>query len=228
MELFISLLNEHKETAELIAAIITGLGFLGYIGFLIYKNFPKFIKSLVGDHFSKEKEAHLRAAEYRKKISPKIRHILSDLAEELDADRALLLEFENGNSNLVGLPFLYTTATIEVNKLGTNSVAQNYQRVNLLILSKFVEHMEEFGYLFFNSLEDIKGDYPVLCGYLTPGGCKAGIFYTLYDECQAIGFIAVTSLTKDFDKRIMLPKVATAAQSISALLNYNKIKHELE
>ena len=228
MDLLLALPQITKETAETTVAILTGLGMIGYVLYLLWKNFPKFLEKLVGKHFSEEKENHTKAANYRKKASPRVRAILSDLVEELDADRGLLLEFENGNSNLVGLPFLYTTATAEVDKFGVPAVAQNYQRVNLLILSKFIEHMEESGYLMFDSLNDIKEEFPVLCGYLIPGGCHSGIFYTLYDEENAIGFIAVTSLTKSFNKKTALPKVASAAQKVSALLNYNKIKHELE
>ena len=104
MDLLLALPQITKETAETTVAILTGLGMIGYVLYSLWKNFPKFLEKLVGKHFSEEKENHVRAASYRKKANPRVRAILSDLVEELDADRGLLLEFENGNSNNDSIP----------------------------------------------------------------------------------------------------------------------------
>ena len=62
-------------------------------------------------------------------VTPQIRKELKHLAEETHADRTLLFEFSNGSSNLVGLPFLYLTATCEILTPTTESVSQKISEI---------------------------------------------------------------------------------------------------
>ncbi len=178
--------------------------------------------------FSVDKQNHLEATVYRKKVLPKIRTILSDLAETVGADRALLLEYSNGTSNLVGLPFLYVTATIEVLRQGMHSAAEQYQKTNVSLISHFVEIIEEESFYYIADIEEIKEEFPVMYNLISTNHDKSLLFYTLYSEESTIGFIMVSSISKQLNKKTALPRVATAAQSISALLNYDKIKKVLK
>jgi len=159
---------------------------------------------------------------------PKIKTILCEVATDVEADRALLFEYSDGVSNLVGLPFLYMTATLEVIKPGITSVINNYQKTNVLIVSDFIEQLEINGYMYFKELEDIKEKYPIVYGFMHPNGPKSGLFYSIYDKETAIGFVVVTTVKETFERHDVLPRVAASAQRISALLNYDKIKSELE
>jgi hypothetical protein len=178
--------------------------------------------------FNIDKQNHLEATVYRKKVLPKIRTILSDLAEDLSADRALLLEYSNGTSNLVGLPFLYLTATMEVLRQGVHSIADQYQKTNVSIISQFIEKLEEESFYFINDLEEIKEEFPVIYSIMSPGHDKSLLFYALYSDESTIGFIVVSTIECPMLKKKCLQKTATAAQTISALLNYDKIKKELK
>lgn len=191
-------------------------------------NFPKFTSNLARKFFSQEKKEHINAAIYRKKVSPKIKAILSELAENTEADRAMLFEYSNGSSNLVGLPFLYVTATIEVFKPLVTPVFQNYQKVNILVISDFIEHIDTHGYFYAKDIEDIKCQYPMIHAYMAPNNVKSALFYALYDDRNSIGLIALTTQKETFERHNVLPRAAEAAQQISSLLNYDKIKEELE
>lgn len=225
--MFLLLTDLSTKSAEIIAGIITGLGSIGYILFLIYKNFPKLLRKIVEKLFSEEKENHLNATLYRKKITPKIKEMLSELAEHTGADRALLFEYSNGSSNLVGLPFLYLTATIEVLRPGVSSVIQNYQKINMLLIAEFIENLDDKSYFYTRDLEEIKCPYPMVYNFMYPNGVKSALFYALYDDKHSIGFIVLTSVKNSFERTNALPRIATMAQQVSGLLNYNKIKKEL-
>jgi hypothetical protein len=63
---------------------------------------------------------------------------------------------------------------------------------------------------------------------MEPNHDKSVLFYALYSEDSTIGFIVVSSIKNELNKKSVLPRTATAAQAISSLLNYDKIKAELK
>ena len=56
-------------------------------------------------------ERHNEAVKARLNADPKIRSYLLEMKDELDADRAYILETHNGGTNLANLPFLYVDLT---------------------------------------------------------------------------------------------------------------------
>lgn len=150
------------------------------------------------------------------------------MVEEIEADRALLLEYSNGSSNLVGLPFLYITATVEVLNHNIHSVINQYQKTNVSIVSDVIEKIEDDTFLFIRDLETIKYEYPVIYTLLHKNGVKSVLFYALYSDNATIGFVVVTSVRNYLERKEILPKVATEAQAISSLLNYDKLKEVLK
>jgi hypothetical protein len=188
---------------------------------------PEFVKKLFKKHSQEERANHSIASNYRKSIIPKIKKELSYLAESLNIDRSLLFEYSNGTSNLVGLPFLYATATTEVVKPGVNQVSHLYQKMNVSLFADFIGELETKSYFYFEHIDDIKEDYPMVYNYMKPNGVKSGLFYALYDDEDSIGFIVVTSVSKIFQRTEVLPRTAISAQLISSLLNYNKLRKEL-
>ena len=228
MDLLMFSLDDPLKSMEFLGLILAGIAFIGYIGVWIIKNFPKFVANLITKWFVVDKHNHLEATSYRKKVVPKIRTILSELADEVGADRALLLEYSNGSSNLVGLPFLYITATVEVLRHDIHSVADQYQKTNVSIISTFIEKVEEDTFVYIRDLEEVKEIYPVLYNLMHKNGVKSALFYALYSNEATIGFIVVTTVTHYFERKDVLPKVAAEAQAISSLLNYDKLKEYLK
>jgi hypothetical protein len=196
--------------------------------YFIIKTFPDIIREYAENKFEESNHNHLQGINKRKYISSHITKILSDLLIDTQGDRALLLEFSNGNSNLVGLPFLFLSATIECLNDGVSSVAHLYQRINVSLFAKFLENLEDKGYFYFNDIEDIKDNYSIIYNLMKPNSVKSGLFYSIYGVDDTLGFIVVTSVTNSFTREDILPRVAESAQMICALLNYKDLKDEIK
>lgn len=214
-------------TGEIIGYIIGATVTIGYGIYSISKYVPSFIKNSISKYFISERKEHEIASKYRKSIIPKIKKELSFLAETVDVDRAVLFEFSNGTSNLVGLPFLYTSATTEVVRCKIQPVSHLYQKTNVSLFADFIEDLETATYVYFKHIEDIKEVYPNLYNSMKPYGAESAIFYALYDDENSIGFLALSCVNRSFERSDVLPKLAATAQTVSTLLNYNKIKKEL-
>ena len=218
-----------KNYGDSVALIIFIGGGIGYAIYFIIKNFSSVITKIIEKKLQETEIKHTKATKYRKNITPEIRKELSEFAQECNSDRVLLFEFSNGNSNLIGLPFLYITASVEVVKSGIIPVAQNYQRISTSIISEFLENLENKGYSFIDDLELVKNEAPMIYHFLKPSGVKSALFYSLYGVNDTIGFVvAMTLEDKKLERKESLPRIAESAQRISSLLNFDKLHKELE
>lgn len=225
-DMFVELSGQYGDTVSIIILLI---GTIGYGIFFIVKNFSSLIGKIIENKLKEPEKKHNEATKYRKNITPEIRRELSELAKESHADRVLLFEFSNGNSNLVGLPFLYVTASSEVVKSGIGPIAQTYQRVSTTVISEFLENLEDKGYAFIENLEDIKNESPMIYYFLNPHKIQSALFYSLYGVNDTVGFImATTSDDRKLIRKDALPRMAEAAQRISSLLNFDELHKELE
>jgi hypothetical protein len=225
LEISQEVLTKHVGT---VGYILVALSTMGYGVVWVIKNFPDYIKKIFISHTLDVERIHAEASKHRKLIVPKIQEELKEVVKAAKCDRALLLEFSNGTSNYVGLPFLFATATVEVTAPKVPTVSEFYQRLNVSLFSDFISVLEEKGYVDISKIEDIEDKYPILYGYLKTSKVKSAIFYTLYDGENSIGCIVATSLSRVLDRHEIMPKLAAAAQRISAFLNYNQIKNELQ
>lgn len=196
--------------------------------YLLLKNYSSIIKTYFEKKMEQEENAHAKATLHRKAITPKIRQVLSDLALEVGADRAVLFEYSNGSSNLVGLPFLYISATCEVVTRGTIPIANQYQRINVSLIADFLEKLECKGYFYTANIDEIKHDYPMLYNMMSPNNAKTALFYSLSGVDDTIGFLVVTTVGEHtFTRDKALPQTASVAQIISSYLNFDTLHEEL-
>lgn len=221
LEFFDKLIEIYGETTAL---VIMSAVIIIYAVHLITKNNSLILKRHIEQEESIKEKSHAKAAAYRKDITPKIRKELSQLAGEVHADRALLFEFSNGTSNIIGLPFLYATATAEVVASGVSPVASQYQRINISLITDFLEKLEDKGYYYIEDLKNYESDYPILFNYMGPNGVNTALFYTVCGLKDILGFIVVTTVGDNkFTREEALPRVAESAQIISSLLNFEKL-----
>ena len=201
---------------SIIALIISGLYF-------IVKTFPDIIKENIQTKLVENYQNHSKGTKKRKNISPTIQKALGELLIETNGDRALLLEFSNGTSNLAGLPFLFLNATSESLSVGTSSVAHLYQRINISLFADMINELEETSFIYISDIETIKDTNPIVYNFVKPNGVKSMIFYSIYGLNDTLGFIVVTSTKKYFSRCDVLPKMAEKAQVISSLLNLDEL-----
>lgn len=225
IQLIEKIIENYGQTTAIILIFVIVLLYLGY---LIVKNFPSLVENFIKKHFDKKNQAHVEAAQHRKNVTPKIRSELSEVAKEVNADRALLFEYSNGSSNLIGLPFLYTSATCEVVTAGTSPVSYQYQKINTALIAEFLEKLEDKGYFYIKNLEEIQQTHPVLYNFMHPNNVNSALFYTVYGVNDTIGFVVVTTIGENsFTREDALPKVAGVAQIISSLLNFDTLHEKL-
>lgn len=189
----------------------------------------KFIDVRLSEQLEDQKQAHIEGNRLRKQFTKEVQDILTELAESTGADRALVFEYSNGTSNLVGLPFLFTSAAAEVVTANTPRVAHTYQRINLSIAADFLITLEKEGAIYIEDLEQVKDKYPMLVHFMVPNGAKSAIFYSLEGVDEAIGFIVITTTIqsgKILTKSCCLHEIARAAQRIGAMLNFNELKKQ--
>lgn len=193
--------------------------------FFIVKTFPDVIRTYIENKLADNTQIHHRGALKRKNISPEITKTLSKLVVDTNADRALLLEFSNGTSNLAGLPFLFISVTSESLSMGTSSVAHIYQRLNVSLFADFVSDLEDASYFYAEDLEEIKLTYPFIYNFMKPNNVKSLLFYSIYGVNDTLGCIVLTSVNgKTITRKDALPEVAEAAQKISSLLNLEDLE----
>lgn len=181
----------------------------------------KFSEKLEG-----EKATHKEGNRLRKQFSKDVHEILQDLAEHTATDRALVFEYSNGTSNVVGLPFLFMSAAAEVVTPNTQPVGANYQKVNVAIASKFLLQLEEEGYIYIPDLDATRNEFPILSYLMAPNNVKSAFFYSLQGVDETIGFLVITTI-KSSDKiinvHLAMPLMARAAQKVSTLLNFSEL-----
>lgn len=229
MDQFIKLFEKFAEyyghtTSTIIMVVIVVL----YGGYMLLKNYSSLIKTFFENKMKEEEKAHIKATIHRKNITPKVRQILSELAEEVKADRAIVFEFSNGSSNLIGLPFLYVSATAEVVKRGVMPIASQYQKINVSIIAEFLEKLESKGYFYTKDISEIASEFPMLYNMLSINGIKSALFYSIVGVEDTIGFLLVSTIgTNSFTRDEALPKTASTTQIISSYLNYDILNEEL-
>ena len=222
-QIFKSIAETYGEPTAITIIILVGLIYFIY---KIVKNSTSLITRYIEMKLLEPSETHKKAADHRKNITPEIRKMLLELGRETDADRTLLFEYSNGNSNLVGLPFLYITATCEVLKPHVTSVSQEYQRINTSLFSEFLEDLEDKGLIFINDIDMLEHTHSIMHKMMKNNGCKSALFYSLSGMEDSIGFLVVTKIDgRLLTRQETIPKMANIAQRISSLLNFDKI-HE--
>ena len=225
LEVFNKLVEYYGKDA---AGFIVILFIIMYGVYLLLKNYSSVIKKYIEELLDEKSKKHSDGTIHRKNVSPKIRSEIMELAAEIKADRVLVFEFSNGTSNLVGLPFLYVSATYEVTTPGTPAVSLQYQKINSAIIAEFIEELEDKGFYYVKDITEAKDKYPILYDFMKPNNVHSALFYTLYGVNDTIGFVVATTVKdKEFTRADSLPRIASAAQIISSLLNFDTIHDKM-
>ena len=213
-----------KELFEFLSTLHSTAGTAAVFGFLLiiaailvifatiiilWKTSNKNIDARLEEITKREKEAHIVGNKVRRAFTESTQDLLYELAENTDADRALVFEYSNGTQNLIGIPFLYASVTVEVTRPGVNPVAMQYQRMNLSIFNNFLSKLESVGFVCIEDIENIKDTDPIVYSLLKGNNVKSAIFYSLEGIHEPIGFIVITTIKE---------KVLCAKNSLSELL----------
>jgi hypothetical protein len=161
----------------------------------------------------------------RKQFTANVQEILQDLAAETHANRAILFEFSNGTTNLVGLPFLFMTAAAEVATPGLPLVSQSHQRLNTATIASFLTKLETEGSVFIDGY-DIPEEYTTLNQIMLRSNTDSALFYSIQGLEEAIGFLVIITTKQSghkLDHNKSLLAISRASQKISSMINYDKL-----
>ena len=174
-----------------------------------------------------EKSNHIHGNRLRKQFNVSVQEILQDLAIATGADRAILFEFSNGTTNLVGLPFLYMTAAAEVAAPGLPLISERHQRLNTSLVAQFLIKLEQNGTLFINTDLPLKPEHTMMKNIMERANMKSALFCSIQGLDEAIGFLVIMTTANSGNMLDLTDSVLAtnkAVQQISSMINYDEIE----
>lgn len=226
---FLILLTTNYGVFALIGVLLTISIPLLLVGLLVlyFSNVGKSLDKKIAERLSENKKTHVRGNKIRRVFEEGIKDNLTDLAKITCADRALVLEYSNGTSNLVGVPFLYATATAEVVTPGTELVSTQYQRIPLNLFSGFVYRIEREGFIFISDLESIQCAHPILYKMLKENKVREIAFTAIQGEDEVVGMVVVSSVGENrLWTKYLENELHKFANKISVLFAFEKQEQE--
>ncbi len=196
--------------------IFKALFVLAFASYFIYLTFnPEVIVDKINQY---QIEKHDASIAYRLKIDPAVRLDLKDFISETGADRAFLIEFHNGTTNVNGLQFLFGDMHYEEIKGETMHVDEEYQSITL-------SRYPFFSYLIKNgqwsgTIDELSEIDERLSLRFKSDGCYYVSISVVYDTKQEIGFIGASFVTSPIQNKQTLPIITNKyAQKMSILLD---------
>ena len=135
---------------------------------------------------------HIAGTEIRFRAEENIRGELTGLLETTGADRAFLLEFHNGSSNLSsGLPFIFLDLTIDVSVEGLAPLREGEFKDLRTSQYPLVSWLLEKGY-FYGTIDEVKELDGRLWHHLAGHDASEVAVLTLWNGQSASGFLGLS------------------------------------
>lgn len=192
--------------------------FATYIGWNLANaiNYEKIAEDII----NKDINAHIEASEVRRENNPKVMLALTRMLNELEGDRASVLEMHNGKENPTALPFIYCDMTYEETKGKTPYVSEEYENLNM---SKFTfpTYLWKKRY-FVGTIEELYVIDKKLAMRLELNDVKYFGIMIVKNEIE-IGFIMISykEIPTQFDPHDIHVKLSDYAQEIGYYLDLN-------
>lgn len=227
-QLLTYIITNHGYGAAIIFIAVVSLPTIA-IAYILYSrsSLAQVIDSKFSEKLEIEKSSHIHGNRLRKHFTVAVQETLQDLAEKTNSNRAVIFEFSNGTTNLVGLPFLFMTAAAEVASPGLSLISQRHQRLNTSTIANFLVKLEKEGHIFIDCSEKVPEEYKVLEQIMIRANIGSALFYSIQGVDEAIGFLVIVTTktsynTIDYPK--VLPLLSKASQQISSMINFDEIE----
>ena len=167
-------------------------------------------------------EKHTASSDYRMESSPMVRAYLNQLAMELDADRAYILEFHNGKSNPSGLQWQFGDLTF-IND-GADDISDEIQNVSLSRYN-FATLVHDKG-SWAGGIDELLSIDERFYSRMRLNGGKYFAFQMIYgSNMREIGILGVTFLSdEEINKGAALAVLHKYSSTISPLLDEEYVK----
>lgn len=155
---------------------------------IIFEQVDKVVESVT----QAREDRHADGAAFRLRADENIRGELTWLLETTGADRAFVMEFHNGSSNLSsGLPFVYLDLTLEVGAEGEPPLREGEFKDLRTAQYPMVGLLLEHGY-WFGTLEELKAIDQRLYYHLAAHDVSEVAVMKLPNKQAATGFLCLT------------------------------------
>ena len=157
----------------------------------------------------------------RHNIKPLVTNLLKTVINEMDADRAFVLELHNGSNNTTGLPFIHCTMTYEETARNIEPIDEDYQNLSLTRF-KFPEYLHKHD-LWFGTIEQFEQIDKKIASRMKHNGVTYLVITTIRSEEIEIGYFGFTYCNgkEHKDNKHMMEYLVRAVQKLSKLLDKN-------
>lgn len=126
----------------------------------------------------------------RRDIKPFVSGVLQNAINEMNADRAFVIELHNGSNNSAGLPFIHCTMTYEENATDIEAIDEDYQNLSLSRFD-FPEYLHKHDF-WFGSIEDFAKIDKKMATRMQVNNATYMVIATLRSETSEIGYFGFT------------------------------------
>lgn len=233
LQLITYIITNHGYGAAIVFIIVSTVPLLSFVYLSVSKSsIGKVIDQKFSEKIEEDKSKHRHGNRVRKEFTVDVQEILEHLAESTNSNRAVLFEFSNGTTNLIGLPFLFMTATAEVASPGLPLMASGHQKLNTSVIAKFLIKLEREGSIFIDNSESVPQEFKILKQIMEKANIGSALFYSIQGVEEAIGFLVLVTSRSSYniiDVPKVLPQIGKAAQKIGSMINFDEIsKNEKE
>lgn len=201
-------------------SIIKGLFLLFLAGYVVFFALnPKYLLERVT---TIQTEQHDNLVRSRLAADSDIRLILSKTMHNTNADRAWLIEFHNGNKNLItGLPFLFGSMRIEETQDSIPNVDEDYADFSLSKYKLIAKVLDE-GF-FYGNIKDVQSIDKRLYYKFQSNDINEIALLTIYNEDKPAGIVGLSFCNnKQMDKQLVGKRIRSAGIQIATLLSQIK------
>lgn len=166
---------------------------------------------------------HAEQMTMREDIKPHITGLLKNTINEMNADRAFVMELHNGSNNTTGLPFVHCTMTYEETSRSVEPIDEDFQNLSLSRFN-FPEYLHEHD-IWYGPIDEFQKIDPKFTSRMKFGHATFLVITTIRSESNEIGYYGFTYNNGKQPKtnKEIVEFVIYSVQKLSKFLDKNKI-----
>lgn len=177
------------------------------------------ITEVMDENYKRRNILHAEHMKMREQIKPYVSGLLKSTLNEMNADRAFVIELHNGSNNTAGLPFIHCTMTYEEDARGIEAIDEDYQNLSLSRFT-FPEYLHEHN-LWLGTIEDFGEIDPKVTSRMLYNNVTYLVITTIRSDNNEIGYYGFTYCKgkKPEDEKVMIDFVFNSVQKLSKWLD---------
>jgi hypothetical protein len=178
------------------------------------------VSQVMAEKDQQREQLHSVEMTMRNNIKPLVSQLLRDAINQMNADRAFVIELHNGSNNTAGLPFIHASMTYEVVARNIEPIDEDYQNISLtrFVFSEYLHQHD----LWFGPIDEFLKLDPKMGKRLKNNGATYLVITTIRSETCEIGyfgFLYYDDAQHEVSKKEQMEFIVHAVQKLSKLLD---------